>query len=64
MLNFIVDEMDSIGAEGVDFIPVFYDMKMAPIICSYTREEIEKQNCYPKSNRRYWKIVNGNKEYI
>lgn len=56
--------MDKVGADGVDFIPIFYNPEIAPIICSYTREEFEEQNYYPKSGRRYWKIVNGIKEYI
>ena len=64
MSNFLIDEMDSVEADGVDFVPVFYDMKIAPIICSYTRKEVEDLDYYPKSGRRYWKIVNGNKEYI
>ncbi len=64
MSDFISDEMDRLGADGVDFIPVFYDRTMAPIICSYTKEEMKSQRSYPKSDRRYWKIVNGNKEYV
>lgn len=64
MSDFISDEMDRVGADGVDFIPIFYDLKIAPVICSYTKEEWKHQNSYPKSNRRYWKIVDGNKEYI
>ncbi len=60
----IAEEMDNVGADGVDFIPIFYNPEIAPIISSYTREEFEKQNCYLKSGRRYWKIVSGNKEYI
>lgn len=39
MSDFISDEMDKVGADGVDFIPVFYDVKIAPVICSYTKEE-------------------------
>ena len=51
-------------ADGVDFVPIFYDTKLAPIYCSYTKEEFKNIKYCPKSNRRYWKLINGKKEYI
>ena len=64
-MDFILKEMDEANADGVDFVPVWFDKKFPPpIICSYTREEWQYIQVYPKSNRMYWKIVDGKKEYI
>ena len=52
-------------AEGIDFVPLWFDENLPPpIISSYTREEFKKQNFYPKTNRLYWKMIDGKKTYI
>ena len=57
-MDFILEEMDRANADGVDFVPIWFDEKLPPpIICSYTREEYERIKAYPKSNRIYWKII-------
>lgn len=64
--NHIVDEMDSLGADGVDYVPIFTtpDMPNKNIILSRTREEELASDSYPKSGRLYWKIIDGQKVYI
>ena len=65
MEDFILKEMEERGADGVDFVPVWIDASFPPIIKSYTKKEwIESDGSYPKSNRMYWKMVNGQKVYI
>lgn len=63
MKNLILEEMDRYDADGVDFVPIFDLSKIPPIICSYTREELKNLKVYPKSDRKYWKMINGKKVY-
>lgn len=57
--------MDEVNADGVDFVPIWFDKKiLPPIICSYIREEWQYVQVYPKSNRMYWKMVDGKKVYV
>lgn len=51
------------GADGVDFVPLFFTGK-EPIYDSFTKEEFFKTEWYPKTNYKFWKIINGNKFYI
>jgi hypothetical protein len=64
--DFIYDEMINLGADGVDFVPIWLgDMSCIPILSSFSKEEWLKETCYPKTNRRYWKMdEKGNKIYI
>lgn len=56
--------MNRCGADGVDFVPVISFGDVSQIYCSYTKEEWMSGNkYYPKSGRKYWKIVNGRKVY-
>lgn len=66
MADFILEEMNKYEADGVDFVPIWFDSETPPpIICSYSKEQwIASDGSYPKSNRKYWKIKNGLKEYI
>lgn len=63
-MNYILSEMNKLGADGVDFVPIIFDGVFPKIICSYTKEELNDIKGYPKSGRKYWKIINGKKEYI
>lgn len=64
-MDYILEEMNNMDADGVDFVPIWFDKKLPPpIICSYTKEEWKDIKAYPKSNRIYWKIINGEKIYI
>ena len=64
--DFILSEMQKYNADGVDFVPIFMQSNcIPPIYKSYTKEEwLASDRSYPKLARRYWKIVNGKKEYI
>jgi hypothetical protein len=65
MEDFILREMEECGADGVDFVPVWFDTSFPPVYKSYTKQEwIESDGSYPKTNRMYWRIVNGQKVYI
>ena len=64
-MDYILEEMNNIDADGVDFVPIWFDKKLPPpIICSYTKEEWKDVKAYPKSNRIYWKMINSEKIYI
>lgn len=64
MKDFILKEMNEKGADGVDFVPIWFDTTFPPVYQSMTRAEVETANGYPKTNRLYWKIVNGKKTYV
>lgn len=67
-MNGIIKEMEEIGADGVDFCSIGWtyflsEGKHLPIYKSFTKEELLKQNGYPKCGRAYWKMINGKKNY-
>lgn len=64
-MNYILEEMNKVNADGVDFVPIWFDETVPmPIICSYTKEEFKNVEAYPKSNRVYWKMIDGKKKYV
>lgn len=63
-MDYILEEMNKVDADGVDFVPIWVGEGLPPIICSYTKEEWQNVEAYPKSNRMYWKMVDGEKKYI
>lgn len=64
-MDYISKEMNKLGADGVDFVPVWFDKRFSPpIICSYTKEEWKHIQSYPKSDRMYWRMIDGKKEYV
>ena len=64
-MGYVLDEMDKVDADGVDFVPIWFDIRFPPpIICSYTKEECKDVKAYPKSKRMYWKMIDGKKIYI
>ena len=65
MEDLILFEMEQCGADGVDFVPIWLDESMPSVYESYTKQEwIDSDGFYPKTNRKYWKIINGEKEYV
>ena len=66
MNDFILEEMNKYDADGVDFVSIMFDpIKCPNIYKTYTREEwLASDGSYPKTGRRYWKIVDGKKTYI
>lgn len=68
MDKFWQDEWDRHpGAEGVDFVPIGWWpwSKGLPIHQTNLKEDFENpQLMVPRSNRFYWKTVNGRKQYI
>lgn len=65
MEDFILREMEERGADGVDFVPVWFDTSFPPVYKSYTKQEwIESDGSYPRTNRMYWRMENGQKVYI
>lgn len=45
-------------------MPICFGEGVAPIIGSYIKEEFESIEVIPKTNYRYWKVVDGTKRYI
>lgn len=66
MNDFILEEMNKYNADGVDFVSITFDPLRNPNIYeTYSREEwLASDRSYPKTNRRYWKIIDGKKTYI
>ena len=66
MNDFILEEMNKYNADGVDFVSITFDPLRNPnIYKTYTRVEwLASDGSYPKTNRRYWKIIDGKKTYI
>lgn len=66
MSNLYLDDLIKLGADGVDFVPIFTPEIPEPedIIVSYTKEQMYEQQGFPKTSRRYWKMENGEKKYI
>lgn len=63
-MDFILKEMEEKNADGVDFVPIWFDSEsFPPIILTMTKEEVKNTNWYPKTNRLYWRIENGKKFY-
>lgn len=64
-MNYIVEEMDKLGADGVDFVPVCMKKEaIERIFLSKTRQQMIDDPSYPKSGRLYWKMVDGHKVYL
>ena len=71
-MNYILEEFNKTGADGVDFVPMndtYFNQQfhLCHVICSYTKEQWinDLGNKYiPKTPRLYWKMVEGNKTYI
>lgn len=65
MEDFILREMEERDADGVDFVPIWLDTSFSPVLKSYTKQEwMDSDRSYPKTNRMYWRIENGQKVYI
>ena len=67
MKDFILKEMNDLGADGVDFVPLGTkpDSLHKRVFKSFTKEQINSSDeAYPRSDRIYWKRVSGRKEYI
>lgn len=63
-MDSILEEMNKSNADGVDFVPIMSPELIPPVIVSYTKKEwMNGVSCYPKSGRRYWKLVDGKKIY-
>lgn len=59
----ILEEMESLEADGVDFFSSHFDEKENNAK-SYTKEELEKLQPSPGYLRKYWKNIDGQKVYI
>lgn len=68
-MDYILEKMNELNADSVDFIP--FDAYLAQnnypickIVASYTKEEWSQGGCaYPKTPYRFWKMIDGEKEY-
>lgn len=53
-MDYILEEMNRYGADGVDFVPVISFSDVPQIYCSYTKEKwMSKDKYCPKSGRKY-----------
>ena len=64
MSNFYLDKMDELNADGIDFIPILFGEGVPSIIASYNKEEFKSVDGIPKTNYKYWKMIDGKKMYI
>ena len=68
-MNFILEEMIELNADGVIFHNLFVTEEYlingkTKIFADYSLEQVKNLTAYPKSNRTYYKIVDGKLEYI
>ena len=64
-MSYILEEMKKNGAHGVEFVTIFTDYtKPYDIIMDVKREDVPNMKWIPKTNRRYYLIVNGEKVYL
>ena len=70
MFDLIWKEMEELGADGVDFVPVFAAPKdiengLYEVIMSYSKEKFRHKTWgFPKTGRLYWKKINNKKVYF
>lgn len=64
MKESILKQMDELKADGVDFVSFGFKENIPQIYCSYSRKEFDNIEIIPKSNYRFWKMINGTKTYI
>lgn len=57
-------KMIELDADGIDFVPFACDIRFAPVISSYTKDEFRNVTAIPKTYCRYWKMINGEKKII
>lgn len=58
--DYMIRGFEITGADGVDFIEI-----NGTFVTSYSKEQFIHENvAYPKTNYRFWKILNGTKYYI
>jgi len=68
-LDYIKDEMLEIGADGVVFVPILSSIEdirsgKSPIYCESTFDEwCAGDGNYLKTDRKYYKIIGGNRLY-
>ena len=58
------EKMARLEADGIDFVSISANMNNATIYASYTKAEFDNVVCYPRSNYRFWKLINGHRVYI
>lgn len=65
-MNYIVEEMDKLDADGVDFYPICFEREesIKRVFLSKTRQQMIEEPTYPKSARLYWKMIEGRKVYL
>jgi len=64
MSNFYLDKMEELKADGIDFMPIWFGDGVPQIISSYSKEEFKDVDVIPKTNYKYWRMVDGIKQYI
>jgi len=67
-MNYYLDKLNELGADGIDFIPLTEAfMKREYIRCevisSYTKEEFKHVKHIPKTPYLFWKMIDGKKVY-
>ena len=62
MYDSLLNFMNQIDADDIDFVELNFPTN-DKIIASYTKEEFAKDGLIYKTNRKYWRMVNGVKNY-
>lgn len=69
-MDYYYQKVLDLNADGIDFISLgnLFDnnKKIKPVIQTITRQDFENNevNSIPKTNYRFWRIINGKKVYI
>lgn len=63
----LAEEMEFLGADGVDFVPFDFNPSCTPqsqIYCSLTKEQVINGAGYPRTPHLFWKDTYGLKMYF
>ncbi len=64
MKKHILEQMDQLHADGIDFVSIPLENQIPTVYRSYTRAEFKDEIIIPKSNYKFYKTINNKKEYI
>lgn len=65
MREFLLKEMQNIGADGVEFVPIFTDYnKPYKMYQDLRLEDLPTATYFPRSGRRYYRLEDGKKIYL
>lgn len=67
-MNFYIEEMTRLYADGIDFIDIGELLKRDTppykVLLSVNKDDFSKLSSIPKTGYKFWKLKDGKKEYL